>query len=168
MLKITCETSSGGLLMGSFLLILFFCGSSFAGQLKFGDWVGLTETDPQMAKESKKIGTSAKDGISTLWLAGSDSGEEKLQLTLESKKIIASDYFSYRIDKIDTLTISSAAKGCQSRCLIEYLPQEAEMIHSMKGGLQIRFEYDYYPDITQKPTFSLRGFTRAFNWLVGE
>jgi hypothetical protein len=168
MIKITFEAASGRLLIGACFLILLLCGRSFAGQLKFGDWVGLAETDPLTARPIKKIGTAATDGISTLWLAGSDAGPEKIQLTLESKKIIASDYFSYRIDKIDTLTISSAIKGCQSRCLIEYLPQEAELIHSMKSGLQIKFEYDYYPDITQKPIFSLRGFTRAYNWLVGE
>jgi len=166
MIKNICETSSGRLLIGTFIWMLVFCGSSFAAQLKFGDWVGIAETDPLTAEENKKIGTFAKDGISTLWLAA--SGEEKIQLTLESKKIIASDYFSYQIDSIDTLTISSAIKGCESSCLIEYLPQKSEMIQSMKGGLRIKFEYDSFPDIAQNPAFSLRGFTKAFNWLVSK
>jgi hypothetical protein len=166
MIKLTCKASSGRLLIGAFILMLAFCGSSFAAQLKFGDWVGIAETDPLTAKENKKIGTFAKDGISTLWLSGPDSGEQKIRLTLESKKIIASDYFSYRVDSVDTLMISSAIKGCESSCLIEYLPQKGELIQSMKNGLRIRFEYDTYPDLTQNPTFSLRGFTRAFNWLV--
>jgi hypothetical protein len=34
--------------------------------------------------------------------------------------------------------------------------------------LQISFEYDAYPDITQNPTFSLKGFTKAFNWLISK
>ena len=168
MIKITFKAFSGRLLIVTFILMLVFCSSSFAAQLKFGDWVGIAETDPLTAKESKKIGTFAKDKISTLWLSGSDSGEEKIQLILESKKIIASDYFSYRIDNADTLAISSAIKGCESSCLIEYLPQKSELIQSMKGGLRIKFEYDSYPDITQNPTFSLRGFTKALNWLVGK
>jgi hypothetical protein len=166
MIKITFEAFSGRLLVATFILMLVFCSSSFAAQLKFGDWVGIGETDPLTAKESKKIGTLTRDGVSTLWLTVSDSGEQKIQLTLESKKIIASDYFSYRIDNVDTLTISSAIKGCESSCLIEYLPQKSELIEYMKSGLRIEFEYDSYPDITQNPTFSLRGFTKAFNWLV--
>jgi hypothetical protein len=168
MIKITFEASSGRLLIITFILMLVFCSSSFAAQLKFGDWVGIAESDPLTAKESKKIGIFAKDGISALWLSVSDSNEEKIQLTLESKKIIASDYFSYRIDNVDALAISSAIKGCESSCLIEYLPQKSELIQSMKIGLRIKFEYDSYPDITQNPTFSLRGFTKAFNWLVSK
>lgn len=166
MIKITFEVFSGRLLIVTFISMLVFCSSSFAAQLKFGDWVGIAETDPLTAKESKKIGAFTQDGVSTLWLSVSDSGEQKIQLTLESKKIIASDYFSYRIDNVDTLTISSAIKGCESSCLIEYLPQKSELIEYMKNGLRIKFEYDSYPDITQNPTFSLRGFTKAFNWLV--
>ena len=128
--------------------------------------MGVTETDPLSKKESKKIGTFAKDGISTLWLSAVDSGDERIQLVLESKKMIASDYFSYRIDNIDTLTINSALKGCESSCLIDYLAPKSDLIESMKSGLQIRFEYDSYPEVTQNPVFSLRGFTRAFNWLL--
>lgn len=168
MIRINFELFSGRLLIVTFVLMLVFCSSSFAAQLKFGDWVGITETDALTAKESKKIGTVAQDDVSTLWLSVSDSDEQKIQLTLESKKIIASDYFSYRIDKVDTLTISSAIKGCESSCLIEYLPQKSELIQYMKRGLRIKFEYDSYPDITQNPTFSLSGFTKAFNWLVGK
>lgn len=151
-----------------FVLIMVFGGSSFAGQLKFGDWVGIEGPDPLTNKQSKKIGTFAKDGISTLWLADSESGEETIQLTLQSKKTMASEYFSYRIDRVGTLTISSAIKGCESNCLIEYVPGNGELIKTMKRGLQIKFEYDSYPDITQNPTFSLRGFTRAYNWLLTE
>ena len=168
MIKITLVAFSARLVIVSLVLMLFFCGASFAGQLKFGDWVGVAETDPLTAKEQKKIGTFAPDGISIIWLSAADSGQEKIQLTLESKKLIASDYFLYRIDKVGALTISSAIKGCESSCLIEYIPQTGELIQSMKGGLRIRFEYDSYPEITQNPTFSLRGFTKAFNWLVSK
>jgi len=168
MIKINFLASSGRLLMVTLILTLVFCGASFAAQLKFGDWVGIAETDPTTAKAVKKIGTSARDGISSIWLSAGDASEEKIQLSLESKKLIASDYFSYRIDDVGTLIISSAIKGCESSCLIEYIPQTSELIQSMKGGLQIRFEYDSYPDITQNPTFSLKGFTKAFNWLISK
>jgi hypothetical protein len=143
-----------------------FCGSCFAGQLKYGDWVCILETDPLSNKESKRIGTFAEDGISTLWLAGSDSDEETVQLTLKSKKTMASEYFSYRIDNIDTLTIRSAIKGCESNCLTDYVPMKGEFIKTLKRALRIQFEYDSYPQIAQNPTFSLRGFTKAYNWLV--
>ena len=151
-----------------FVLIMVFSGSSFAGQLKFGKWVGIQEPDPLTNKQSKKIGTFAKDGISTLWLAGSESDEETIQLTLKSKKKMVSEYFSYRIDRVDTLTIRSALKGCESNCLTESVPRNGELITTMKRGLQIEFEYDSYPDITQNPTFSLRGFSKAYNWLLTE
>jgi len=151
-----------------FVLIMVFGGSSFAGQLKFGDWVGIEGPDPLTHKQSKKIGTFAKDGISTLWLADSESGEETIQLTLQSKKTMASEYFSYRIDRVGTLTISSAIKGCESNCLTDDVSKKSELIKTMKRGLQIKFEYDSYPDITQNPTFSLRGFSRAYNWLLTE
>lgn len=168
MIKITLVASSARLVIVSLILMLFFCGASFAGQLKFGDWVGVAETDPLTAKESKKIGTFAPDGISIIWLSTADSGGEKIQLTLESKKLIASDYFLYRVDNTGALTISSAIKGCESSCLIEYFPQKSELIQSMKSGLRISFEYDSYPEITQNSTFSLKGFTKAFNWLVSK
>ena len=149
-----------------FILIMVFCGSSFAGQLKYADWVCILETDPLTNKESKRIGTFAGDGISTLWLSDSDSDEETIQLTLKSKKTMASEYFSYRIDNIDTLTIRSAVKGCESKCLTEYIPKKSAFIMTLKRALRIQFEYDSYPEIAQNPTFSLRGFTKAYNWLV--
>jgi hypothetical protein len=145
---------------------MVFYGSCFAGQLKYADWVCIVETDPLTNKERKRIGTFAGDGISTLWLADPDPGAETIQLTLKSKKTMASEYFSYRIDNIDTLTIRSAIKGCESNCLTEYIPRTGEFIRTLKRALGIQFEYDSYPQIAQNPTFSLRGFTKAYNWLV--
>jgi hypothetical protein len=162
------EVSPRCLFATMFFLIMVFCGISFAGQQSFGDWVGIEEPDPLTAKQSKKIGTFANDGISTLWLSDSDSGGETVQLTLESKKTMASDYFSYRVDRVDTLMIRSAIKGCESNCLTDDVPKKGELIKTMKRGLQIKFEYDSYPDITRNPTFSLRGFSRAYNWLLTE
>ncbi len=162
------EISSRCFFAAMFFLIMGFCGSSFAGQQSFGDWIGIEEPDPLTQKQSKKIGTFADDGISTLWLSDSDSDGETLQLILESKKTMASEYFSYRIDRIGTLTISSAIKGCESNCLTDDVSKKSELIKTMKRGLQIKFEYDSYPDITQNPTFSLRGFSRAYNWLLTE
>ncbi|MGD9182868.1 MAG: hypothetical protein PVG15_15410, partial [Desulfobacterales bacterium] len=124
-----------------FFFIMAFCGSSFAGQLKYGDWVCILDTDPLTNKENKRIGTFAGDGISTLWLSDSDSDEETIQLTLKSKKTMASEYFSYRIDNIDTLTIRSAVKGCESKCLTEYIPKKDAFIKTLKRALRIQFEY---------------------------
>ena len=166
MRRLTIEISPRCLFAILFILIMVFCGSCFAGQLKYGDWVCISETDPLSNKESKRIGTFAKDGISTLWLSHSDSDAESVQLTLKSKKTMASEYFSYRIDNIDTLTIRSAIKGCESNCLTEYVPKKGAFIKTLKRALRIQFEYDSYPQITQNPTFSLRGFTKAYNWLV--
>jgi hypothetical protein len=166
MRRLTIEVSPRCLFAIIFILIMVFCGSCFAGQLKYGDWVCILETDPLTNKESKRIGTFAKDGISTLWFSDSDSDEETIQLTLKSKKTMASEYFSYRIDNIDTLTIRSAIEGCESNCLIEYVPKKGEFIKTLKRALRIQFEYDSYPQIAQNPAFSLRGFTRAYNWLV--
>jgi invasion protein IalB len=81
---------------------------------------------------------------------------------------MASEYFSYRIDRVDTLTIRSAIKGCESNCLTDEVSKKGELIKMMKRGLQIKFEYDSYPDIAQNPTFSLRGFSRAYNWLLSK
>jgi len=162
------EVSPRYLFAAMFFLMMVFYGSSFAGQLRFGDWVGLEEPDPLTNRQSKKIGTFANDGISTLWLSDSESGEGTVQLTLESKKTMASEYFSYRIDRVDTLTIRSAIKGCESNCLTDDVPKKGELIKTLKKGLQIKFEYDSYPDIAQNPTFSLRGFSRAYNWLLTE
>ena len=162
----TNEVSPPCLFATIFFLIMVFGGNCFAGQLKYGDWVCILETDPLTNKESKRIGTFAEDGISTLWLTDSDSDEETIQLTLKSKKAMAAEYFTYRIDNIDTLTIRSAIKGCGSNCLTEYVPKQGEFIKTLKRALRIQFEYDSYPQIAQNPTFSLRGFTKAFNWLV--
>jgi len=166
MRRLTIKVSPRCLFGVIFILIMVFCGSCFAGQFKCGDWVCILETDPLSNMESKRIGTFAEDGISTLWLAGSDSDEETVQLTLKSKKTMASEYFSYRIDNIDTLTIRSAIKGCESNCLTDYVPMKGEFIKTLKRALRIQFEYDSYPQIAQNPTFSLRGFTKAYNWLV--
>ena len=166
MRTLTIKISPRCLFTIMFILIMIFCGSSFAGQLKYGDWVCILETDPLTNKESKRIGTFAGDGISTLWFSDSDSDEETIQLTLKSKKKMASEYFSYRIDNIDTLTIRSAVKGCDSKCLTEYIPKKNAFIKTLKRALRIQFEYDSYPEIAQNPTFSLRGFTKAYNWLV--
>lgn len=160
------EVSPRCLFAAMFFLMMVFCGSSFAGQLRFGDWVGLEQPDPLTDKQSKKIGTFAKDGISSLWLSDSDSDEEMVQLTLESKKTMASLYFSYRIDSVDILTIRSAIKGCESNCLTDDVSKKGQLIKTMKRGKQIKFEYDSIPDVTRNPTFSLRGFSRAYNWLL--
>ena len=149
-----------------FFLVVIFDGSASAEQRKFRDWVGIEELDPLTNHQSKKIGTFADDGISSLWLSAADADAETVQLTLESKKEMASDYFSYRIDRVDTLTISSAIKGCASNCLTDDVLKKGELIKMMKKGLQIKFEYDSYPDIAQTPTFSLKGFSRAYTWLL--
>ncbi len=147
---------------------MVYGGRAFAEQLSFRDWVGIQETDPLTNQQRKKIGTFAKDGISSLWLSDSDSEAETVQLTLQSKKEMASEYFSYRIDRVETLTIRSAVKGCESNCLTDEVSKKGELIKMMKRGLQIKFEYDSYPDIARNPTFSLRGFSRAYNWLLSK
>ncbi len=139
-----------------------------AEQIKFADWVGIEETDPATNIKSRQIGTFAKDGISTLWLSEVDAGGDNIELTLKSAEKIVSVYFSYRIDRVDTLMIRSALKGCESNCLKDSIPKNGELIKTMKKGLKIQFEYDSYPDNAQKPTFSLRGFSRAYNWLLSE
>jgi hypothetical protein len=139
-----------------------------AEQNKFADWVGIEETDSATNIKSRQIGTFAKDGISTLWLSEVDAGGDNIELTLKSAEKIVSVYFSYRIDRVDTLMIRSALKGCESHCLKDSIPKNGELIKTMKKGLKIRFEYDSYPDNAQKPTFSLRGFSSAYNWLLSE
>lgn len=148
------------------LSVMSFATVGLAEQIKFGDWVCIKAPDPATSRDSKRIGTFARDGISTLWLAEPDAGEDSIQLTLKSQKKIASVYFSYRIDRVDTLTIRSAIKGCESNCLTDFVPGNGELIKTMKRGLRIKFEYDSYPDIAQKPTFSLRGFSKAYQWLL--
>jgi hypothetical protein len=148
--------------------IMVSSANSSAEQIKFADWVGVEEMDPALNKKSRQIGTFAKDGISTLWLAQPAAGEDSVLLTLKSKKKITSEYFSYRIDSVDTLVIRSAIKGCESNCLEDFVARNGELIKTMKRGLKIEFEYDSEPNIDQKPTFSLRGFSRAYNWLLSE
>ena len=158
--------------LGVFVVIalglMVFSANCPAEQIKFTDWVGVEELDPAINKKSRQIGTFANDGISTLWLAEPAAGEDNILLTLKSKKKIASEYFSYRIDRVDTLVIRSALKACESNCLEDYVPRNGELIKTMKRGLKIEFEYDLDPDIAQKPAFSLKGFSRAYNWLLSK
>ena len=148
--------------------LLVFSVNCPAEQIKFADWVGIEETDPATNIKSRQIGTFAKDGISTLWLSDLDAGGDNIELILKSAEKIVSVYFSYRIDRVDTLMIRSALKGCESHCLKDSIPKNGEPIKTMKKGLKIHFEYDSYPDTAQKPAFSLRGFSRAYNWLLSE
>jgi hypothetical protein len=148
--------------------LMFFSANCPAEQIKFADWVGIEETDPATNIKSRQIGTVAKDGISILRLSQPDAGGDNIELTLKSAKKIASVYFSYRIDRVDTLAIRSAIKGCESRCLTDFIPKNGELIKTMKRGLRMKFEYDSHPDITQKPTFSLRGFSKAYWWLLSK
>jgi hypothetical protein len=148
--------------------LMVFSANCPAEQIRFGDWVAIEKADAASNKKSRQIGTFAKDGISTLWLSDPDSGGDNIELTLESEKKIVSVYFSYRIDAVDTLAIRSAIKGCESNCLVDFIPKDSELIKTMKKGLKIQFEYDSYPGTAQKPTFSLRGFSRAYNWLLSE
>ena len=148
------------------LLIVVFATACLAEQIAFGDWTGVKELDPATNVVSKSISTFAKDGISTLRLSASLSEKDQVQLTLESEKTIVSDYFSYRIDRIDTLTLHSGLKGCDGNCLTDAILKNSDLIKAMKQGRNIRVEYDSLPDTIQKPAFSLRGFSRAFQWLV--
>lgn len=150
------------------LSVMVFATTGLAEQIKFADWVGIEETDPATKMKSKQIGTLAGDRISSMWLAASVSGPDQIQLTLKSEKMIVSNYFSYRIDRVDNLTIRSAIKGCNANCLTDEVPKNSELIRTMRRGLLIKFEYDSVPDITQKPTFSLRGFSRAYKWLLSD
>ena len=150
------------------LLIMLVSANSSAQQIKFGDWIGSEKTDPATNATDKQIGTFAADGKSSLWLAVSDSGEQQMKLILKSDKLIASDYFSYRIDRVDNLIIRSAAKGCNDHCLADLVPSNGELIKNMRRGLRIKFQYEALPDMTQKPAFSLRGFSRAYNWLLAD
>jgi invasion protein IalB len=154
--------------MGVAMGLMALSANCQAEQMKFADWVGIEETDPATNLKSRQIGTPAKDGISTLWLSDPDTGGDNIELTLKSERKIASVYFSYRIDKVDTLTIRSVVKGCESNCLVDFIPKNGELIKTMKRGLKIQFEYDSYPDTAQKPTFSLKGFSRAYSWLLSE
>jgi hypothetical protein len=148
--------------------LMVFSANCLAEQIKFADWVGTEETDPATNIKSRQIGTVAKDGISTLWLADLDAGGDNIELMIKSSEKIASVYFSYRIDRVETLVIRSAIKGCESHCLKDSIPKKGELFKTMKRGLRMQFEYDTYPDIAQKPIFSLRGFSKAYRWLLSK
>jgi hypothetical protein len=148
--------------------LMVFSTNCPAEQIKFADWVGIEETDPATNVKTRQIGTFAKDGISTLWLSDLDAGGDNIELTLKSAEKIASVYFSYRIDRVETLMIRSALSGCESHCLKDSVPKKGELIKTMKRGLRIKFEYDSYPDIARKPTFSLSGFSQAYRWLLSK
>lgn len=148
--------------------LMVFSANCPAEQIKFANWVGIEETDAATNIKSRQIGTVAKDGNSALWLSDPDAGGDNIELTLKSAKKIVSVYFSYRIDRVDTLAIRSAIKGCESNCLTDFIPKNGELIKTMKRGLRMKFEYDSYPDIAQKPTFSLRGFSKAYWWLLSK
>ena len=154
--------------MGIAIGLMVFSANCPAEQIKFADWVGIEETDPATNIKSRQIGTVANDGISTLWLSDFDAGGDNIELTLKSSEKIAAVYFSYRIDKVDTLVIRSAIKGCESHCLKDSIPKKGELLKTMKRGLRMQFEYDSYPDIAQKPMFSLRGFSKAYWWLLSK
>ena len=151
-----------------FMLIAAFAGNCYAQQLKFGDWECIEETDPTKDEKSKKIGTFAKDDLSSLWVSKSDLGGSTLQLTLKSKNIIDSEHMTYWVDRNRALTLSTAIRTCESYCLTEYVTRNGEIIKAMVKGYRMMFEYSIYPDITNKPIFSLLGFTRAYNWLMNE
>ena len=150
------------------LSIMVFASTGQAEQIKFADWVGIEETDPTINTQSRQIGTFTGSRISSIWLAIPVSGSDQLQLTLKSNKMIVSEYFSVQIDKIDNLTLRSGIKGCDGNCLTDQVDPDGELIKNMQRGLRIRFEYDSVPDVTQKPEFSLRGFSKAYRWLLAE
>jgi hypothetical protein len=150
------------------LLLPVFSATSMAGEIKFTDWVGVEDPDAISKLNRKKIGTYAGDGNSSLWLMVPASGADRIELTLKSDRTIVSDYFSYRIDKVDDLSIRSAKKACNDSCLTDEVERNGKLIRTMRRGLRIKFEFDAAPDITRRPTFSLRGFTRAYNWLLSE
>ena len=148
--------------------VMVLSTTGLAEQIKFADWVGIKETDPATNTQSRQIGTFAKDGKSSIWMAVPVTGTDQIQLILKSDKEIVSDYFSYRIDRVDDLTIRSAIKGCNANCLTDEVDRNGELIKNMRRGLRIKFEYDSVPNITRNPTFSLRGFSRAYQWLLTE
>ncbi len=150
------------------LSIMVFASTGLAEQIKFADWVGIEETDPATNTQSRQIGTFAGNRTNAIWLTVPVAGADQIQLTLNSDKMIVSDYFSVQIDKIDNLTLRSGKKGCNGNCLIDQADTSGELIKNMKRGLRIRFEYDSEPDVTQKAEFSLRGFTRAYQWLLAD
>jgi hypothetical protein len=130
--------------------------------------VGIEEPDPETKKNRKKIGTYAGDGNSSLWLAVTASVKDRLELTLMSDRTIVSDYFSYRIDRVDTLALRSGIKGCNGNCLTDEVEKNGELIRIMRRGLRIKVEFDAAPDLTRQPSFSLQGFSRAYQWLLAD
>ena len=150
------------------LSLFVFSAASLAAEIKFADWVGIEEPDPTTNANRKRIGTYAGDGNSSLWLAASASGTDRVELSIMSDRTIVSDYFSYRIDRVNTLALRSAIKGCNGNCLTDEVEKNGELIRTMRRGLRIKVEFDAAPDITQQPTFSLRGFSRAYQWLLAE
>ncbi len=166
MRKYSREANGSRLFAIIFLFISAVAGNSYAELLKFGDWECIEETDPATDRKSRKIGTVAKDGASSLWVSESDLGRSTIQLTLKSENIIDSAHITYMVDKNKALTLSTAVRTCESYCLTEYVAQNSELIKAMKKGYRLIFEYSAYPDVTHKPTFSLMGFTRAFSWLM--
>ena len=150
------------------LSLLALSATSMAEQIKFSDWVAIEESDPATNANRKRIGTTAADGNSSIWLAVSTSGGQRIELTLESDTMIVSDYFSYRVDRVDHLTLRSAKKGCNGNCLTDEVEKNGELIRTMRRGLRIKFEFDAAPDRNLQPTFSLQGFSRAYRWLLAK
>jgi hypothetical protein len=153
---------------GIILSVMVFTGTGLAEQVRFADWIGIEETDSSTNTKYRQIGTFVGNQNNALWLAVSTSGRDRIQLTLKSDKMMASNYYSYRIDKVDTLALRSAEKGCNGNCLIDEVEKNGELIRTMRRGLRINVEYESSPDLTQKPTFSLRGFSRAYQWMLAE
>ena len=156
---------------GFAMILLFmaaFAGNCFAKPLTFGDWQCIQETDPTNDEKRKKIGTIAKDGVSSLWVSESGLGQATLQMTLKSKNIIDSEHITYRVDRNRVLTLSTAVRTCESYCLTEYVARDGETMKAMQAGYRLILEYSSYPDITNQPVFSLMGFSRAFKWLIAE
>ena len=154
--------------LGIIASVILFTATGLAEQVKFAAWVGIEETDAATNTKKRQIGTFTGNRNDSLWLAVSASDRDLMQLTLKSDKKMTSDYFSYRIDKIDTLTLHSAIKGCNGNCLTDEVEKNGELIRNMRRGLRIKVEFDAEPDLTRRPTFSLRGFSRAYQWLLTE
>ena len=150
------------------LNLLVFSATGLAEQIKFVDWVGIEEPDPATKANRKKIGTYAGDGNSSLWLMVSESAAGRIDLNLKSDRTIVSDYFSYQIDRVDNLVLRSGAKGCNGNCLTDEVEKNGELIRTMRRGLRMKVEFDAAPDFTRQPTFSLRGFSRAYQWLFAD
>ena len=150
------------------LSLLTFCATGLAEEIQFADWVGIEAPDPTTNTNRKKIGTYAGDGNSSLWLMVSATVTDRIELTLKSDRTIVSDYFSYQIDRVDNLVLRSATKGCNGNCLTDEVGKNGELIRTMRRGLRIKVEFDAAPDLTRQPTFSLRGLSSAYKWLLAD